>query len=176
MHNIIEVGLELPGNAILYHQNLIKYKWVQAEVYITHDIYYSKLTSFDGMTEQQIKDSCKRVRICHQKGTPEVQHVEELKQEAELRSQGYRKVFDTTKVDYQYTRRDKKSRIQLQEIEGFGLVLYYANPDYACYEEKEQRIVLIQELNMFGFEFDIHQPNFDKLRSLYNRKRCYSAG
>ena len=67
-----------------------------------------------------------------------------------------------------------KSRIQLQEIENVGLVLYYDNPDYYSLEFDEQRNKLIDELNSYGFNFKYSDLGIDKLRTLYFKKECYS--
>ena len=37
-------------------------------------------------------------------------------------SNGYKKVFDITKEDHHYSRKDIESKIQLQEIEGIGVI------------------------------------------------------
>ena len=86
----------------------------------------------------------------------------------------WKKVFDTKKIDYQYVIGDMKSRIQLQVIEGIGLVLYYDNPDYYHLPIDEQRINLIDELNSYGFDFKYSDLGLDKLRTLYEGKMCFS--
>ena len=59
-----------------------------------------------------------------------------------------------------------KSRIQLQEIDRIGLVLYYDNPDYYEMSEDNQREMLLKELNEYGFSFDKGELGIDKLRTL----------
>ncbi len=73
-------------------------------------------------------------------------------------------------MDYQYSIRNIKSRIQLQYIEDIGLLLYYDNPDYYELSLDEQRKALIDELNSYGFEFDYETLGLDKLRILYYKK------
>ena len=67
-----------------------------------------------------------------------------------------------------------KSRIQLQDIENIGLLLYYDNPDYYELSFDEQRNALIDELNNYGFDFNYESLGLDKLRTLYYKKEMYS--
>ena len=67
-----------------------------------------------------------------------------------------------------------KSRIQLQDIENIGLLLYYDNPDYYELSLDEQRNALIDELNSYGFDFSYDILGLDKLRTLYYKKEMYS--
>ena len=83
-------------------------------------------------------------------------------------------MFDTSKVDYQYSIGDMKSRIQLQDIENVGLLIYYDNPDYYELPLDNQRNALINELNSYGFDFDYNTLGLDKLRTLYYKKEMYS--
>ena len=81
---------------------------------------------------------------------------------------------DTKKIDNQYKIGNMKNRIQLQQIDNIGLVLYYDNPDYYDKDLKEQKTLLTQELNTYGFNFSENEKNIDKLRSLYNDKIVYN--
>ena len=91
-----------------------------------------------------------------------------------IENNGYVKAFDTSKVDYQYSIGDMKSRIQLQDIENVGLLIYYNNPDYYELPLDNQRNALINELNSYGFDFDYNTLGLDKLRTLYYKKEIYS--
>ncbi len=91
-----------------------------------------------------------------------------------LESNGYVKVFDTSKIDYQYSIGDIKSRIQLQDIENVGFLLYYDNHDYYELSLDDQRKALIDELNNYGFNFNYETLGLDKLRTLYYKKEMYS--
>ena len=91
-----------------------------------------------------------------------------------IENNGYVKAFDTSKVDYQYSIGDMKSRIQLQDIENIGLLIYYDNPDYYELPFDAQRNALINELNSYGFDFDYDTLGLDKLRTLYYKKEMYS--
>lgn len=68
-----------------------------------------------------------------------------------------------------------RSRIQLQQIDNLGLVVYYDNPDYYPLPPDEQRVALVRELNKFGFGIPENQMGVDKLRTLYTGELCYSA-
>ena len=46
------------------------------------------------------------------------------------------------------------SKIQLQQIEDIGLLVYYDNKDYYQFDLETQRKRLIDELNLYGFNID----------------------
>lgn len=94
--------------------------------------------------------------------------------EEEFKRHYWSRVFDTKKKDYQYVIGDMKSRIQLQQIENVGLLVYCDNPDYYYLSVEKQRIALIDELNSYGFEIDHKTLGLDKLRTLYYKKECFS--
>lgn len=54
------------------------------------------------------------------------------------------------------------------------LVLEYDNPDYYHYPLEEQRKMLIDELNSYGFNFKYDDLGLDKLRTLYYKKEMFS--
>ena len=67
-----------------------------------------------------------------------------------------------------------KSRVQLQDIDGIGLVVYYDNPDYYHLPLEQQRKRLLRELNTYGFSFKEDEQGIDKLRTLYYENDLYS--
>ena len=161
----------------------------------THDVYWT-YHDLRGMTEKQMKNACIRYRqvtnLASDKPGPAMMQnypmadkksvgeffvpVETLSAfDKGLQAQGYMKVFDTRKYDYQYATNDMRSRIQLQQIEELGLMVYYDNPDYYHMPAEQQRVMLIRELNTFGFGIPESQMGVDKLRTLYNNELCYSA-
>ena len=140
---------------------------------ITHDIYYSK-NNLDGLTENQMKKSCIRLRFCDGINQKERSKSELLKRERELIDDGYVKVFDTIKFDFQYCHSSMKSRVQLQNIKDVGLLVYYDNPDYYNEPLDEQRKLLFNELNSYGFDFKETDLGLDKLRTLYYKKEMFS--
>ena len=91
-----------------------------------------------------------------------------------MEKDGWYQIFDTFKVDYQYKIGDMKSRIQLQEIDNIGLVLYYDNPDYYDMPSNLQWKTLIDELNSYGFELNYNEMGIDKLRTLLFGYACGS--
>ena len=97
-----------------------------------------------------------------------------LKRERELIDDGYVKVFDTIKFDFQYCHSSMKSRVQLQNIKDVGLLVYYDNPDYYNEPLDEQRKLLFNELNSYGFDFKETDLGLDKLRTLYYKKEMFS--
>ena len=160
---IVEVGFKLDKKLKVYHNMLLKHGLKLVFKTQTHDLYFTKADCFDNLTENQIKNSCVRIR-----------NPKDNKEETELLQSGYKKVFDTTKLDYHYANASMKSRIQLQQIEKLGLVAYYDNPDYYNYSLDKQRKCLIDELNSYGFNFDYDKLGIDKLRTLYYGKEMFS--
>ncbi len=175
MSTIVEVGMPLKKNLIYYHDMLQKHGLELVFACITHDLYYSKNTNFDGLTENQIKNACVRLRLSggltNEKSREDKQT---LKQEKELIKQGYRKVFDTIKFDFHYAKEGMNTRIQLQDIKDIGLLVYFDNSNYYKYPPKKQRELLINELNSYGFKFKQTELGLDKLRTLYYGKKMYS--
>lgn len=66
------------------------------------------------------------------------------------------------------------SKIQIQQIENIGLLVYYDNKNYYKYDLEQQRKMLIKELNSYGFNFENDVLGLDKLRTLYYKKEMYS--
>ena len=188
---IVELGIKLDKN-LLYYDKILKEKGLE-NVYIsvTHDIYYTN-KDLKNCNEYEIKQSCIRLRTGHEREkTPrdyyEIQNnlikdfefqkvlYNELEMfEEKLKQNGYTKVIDTMKIDYHYWKDGMKSRVQLQETEKLGLILYYDNPDYYGNDLVEQRKLLIDELNSYGFNINYEQEGIDKLRTLYNQEEKYS--
>ncbi len=162
---VVEVGMKL-DKSLRYYKSILKRNGLK-EVFKckTHDIYFSKEKSFDGFTENQIKNSCIRIR------NPK---KEDKIKEKQLLDEGYKKVFDTIKKDYHYKNNEMKSIVQLQVIEKIGLVVYYDNPDYYEFPLDKQRELLFEELNTYGFAFKVEDLGIDKLRTLHYGKEMFS--
>ncbi len=196
---VVEVGFKL-NKDIKYYENILnKSGAVNRFNCKTHDIYWTN-KNLDNMTENEMKNSCIRLRITEGFGgvdfsgkstksyrfqnadnfvvtksnQSELTLDEVNKYISEIESKGYKKVFDTKKVDYQYYIGNMKSRIQLQDILDIGLLLYYDNPDYYELSLDEQRNNLIDELNSYGFDFSHDTLGLDKLRTLYYKKEMFS--
>lgn len=91
-----------------------------------------------------------------------------------IEKEGFYEIFDTFKTDFQYKIGDMKSRIQLQEIDNIGLVVYYDNPDYYTMPAELQWKSLVDELNSYGFNIRHDEQGIDKLRTLLLGYDCYS--
>lgn len=195
----VEVGFKLDKDLEYYHNLLLEHGAVNVYNCETHDIYWSN-KNFDGMSENEIKRSCVRFRYSEGFGGSLFERdsfpksgfqnylifdnlaensfmcpIEDIdKFEEKFNKYYWKRVFDTKKTDYQYVIGEMKSRIQLQEIDGIGLILYYDNPDYYHLPLKEQRNKLIDELNGYGFQFKYNDLGLDKLRTLYYKKECFS--
>ena len=176
MSTIVEVGLPLKKNLIYYHDMLQKHGLELVFACITHDLYYSETTNFDGLTENQMKNACVRLRLSGGliNETSSAKNKQISKQEKELIKQGYIKVFDTIKFDFHYAKAGMNSRVQLQDIKDIGLLVYFDNKDYYKYPLKKQRELLINKLNSYGFRFKQTDLGLDKLRTLYYGKKMYS--
>lgn len=174
---VLEVGMELNNNLDYYHEMLTERGLEVLFSCVTHDVYYAKESDFDGLSENNIKKSCERIRYVRQLNSKEKknkEYKENKNKEKALIKKGYIKVFDTTKIDFQYGNATMKSRIQLQAIKGIGLLVYYDNPDYYEYDEDTQRRMLLKDLNSYGFDFKESDLGLDKLRTLYYGKKMYS--
>ncbi len=176
MQTIVEVGMPLKKHLIYYHDMLQKQGMQLVFACITHDLYYAKDTNFDGLTENQMKNACIRLRMSGGgiNTKPLGNNKKMLQQEQELIKQGYTKVFDTIKFDFHYMKDGMNTRIQLQDIKDLGLLVYYNNHDYDKYSPKKQRELLIKELNGYGFNFKQTDLGLDKLRTFYYGKKMYS--
>lgn len=160
---VVEAGIKL-DKTLDYYDNMLKEHGAKNIFNCeTHDIYYTK-EKLDGLTENQMKRACIRLR------NPE----KDSKEEQNLIKQGFIKVFDTVKLDHHYKVGHMKSVIQLQEINNIGLLVYYDNPDYYELDENEQWEKLIDELNSYGFDFNENTVGLDKLRTLYYGKEMHS--
>ncbi len=197
---VLEVGIKLDKNLRFYH-NMLEERGAKLILKVeTRDKYWSN-RSFYGLTENEIKKSCVRLRASRAVGGLEwngkknpigfsfdnysifdsnaddkfkVTQAEARHTIKNMEKKRWDLVFDTKKVDYQYAIGDMKSRIQLQQIDGIGLVLYYDNPDYYHLPEDKQRRALIKELNSYGFNIPLDTLGIDKLRTLYTKKECFS--
>lgn len=192
---IVEIGILL-HKPLEYYDELLKKAGIPNVFSCkTHDIYWTR-HDLHGKSEKQMKDSCIRYRQCthinSDRPGPAIMQNYPMANKKDvgeffipketlpafdnmLQSNGYEKVFDTQKFDYQYATPNMRSRIQLQQIDNIGLVVYYDNPDYYHMRADDQRIALIRELNKLGFEIPENQMGIDKLRTLYTGKPSYSA-
>ena len=170
---VVEVGFKLDKPLIYYHNMLINKGLKLDYACISHDIYYTD-KNLDNLTEKQMKDSCIRLRYCDEINKEISIRTELDNKEKELINNNYKKVFDTMKLDFQYSNEQMKSKIQLQDIKDIGLLVYYDNPNYYELSLKEQRNKLIDELNSYGFNFQYTDLGLDKLRTLYYGKEMYS--
>lgn len=162
---IVEVGMKLNNKFNYYKKLLNKHGLKQVFRCKTHDLYFTKEKSFDGFTENQIKNSCIRIRNPKKDDEIKIQN---------LLNEGYYKVFDTIKKDYHFSNNEMKSRVQIQKIKNIGLVVYYDNPNYYKFSIDQQRQMLLKELNSYGFSFEIDELGIDKLRTLYYEKEMFS--
>ena len=121
-----------------------------------------------------MKNACVRIRYCDEINKEETDKSKQKEKELELINSGYQKVFDTIKMDFQFRKEGMKSMIQLQDIKDIGLLVYYDTPDYYEYFEDEQRKLLLNELNNYGFSFNENDLGLDKLRTLFYGKEMFS--
>ncbi len=180
---VVEVGIKL-NNSFEYYDKMLKEKGLINDFnVITHDIYYTD-KDLSGMSENEMKDACIRLRRCND-GEYKIQNnlipnlnlddIDSLdKFEEEINKLGFKKVFDTIKKDHHYYKDGMNSKIQLQEIENIGLLVYFDNSEYYGLDLESQRNKLIDELNSYGFDIKYDELGLDKLRTLYYGKEMYS--
>ena len=198
MELVVELGIKLDKDFKYYDEMLINHGLKRIKVSITSDTYYTN-KDLNNLSENQMKNACVRFRtynIIERDGKKENTYVSQLqnftifddkfdksikcdkndfsKYEELLISNGWNKIFDVVKTDYQYKNEEMKSMIQLQYTDGLGLIVYYDNPDFYNNKLDEQRKLLIDELNSYGFNFDYDVLGLDRLRSLYYNKEMYS--
>ena len=182
---IVEVGIKLDKD-FEYYDNLLKNNGLVNDFKVTtHDIYYTD-KNLDGLSENEMKNACIRLRsgnnlnykiqnnLIDDLDLKEVSSAELDDFENRLDKLGYKKVFDTTKKDFHYYKDGMSSKVQLQQIEDIGLLVYYDNKDYYEFDLETQRKKLINELNSYGFSFNYDILGLDKLRTLYYKKEMYS--
>ena len=182
---IVEVGIQLDKD-FEYYDNLLKNNGLVNDFKVTtHDIYYTD-KNLDGLSENEMKNACIRLRsgnnsnykiqnnLIDNLDLKEVSSAELDDFENRLDKLGYKKVFDTTKKDFHYYKEGMSSKVQLQQIEDIGLLVYYDNKDYYEFDLETQRKKLINELNSYGFNFNYDILGLDKLRTLYYKKEMYS--
>ena len=175
---VVEVGMKLDKSMIYYHDMLTKKGINLSFASVTHDLYYTKEKNLDGLTESQMKNACIRIRkldgVIGVNRDKLVSNEEVEAKENELIKQGYHKVFDTVKFDFQYKKPEWYNAIQLQDIKDVGLLVYWEHNIFYELPEDLQRKKLLEELNTFGFEFNEDDLGLDKLRSLYYGKEMFS--
>ena len=190
---IVEIGFKL-NHDYKYYEEIIKENnnVVFEQTIETWDNYYTN-KSLDGLTENQMKNACIRQRNVKPMHSESIKYQlqnmkivnkenmqcskEELDRElSEMKDLGIVKVdsLSTHKIDYQLQLENMKSCLQFQLIDNIGLILYYDNPDYYKYPLKEQRQMLIDELNSYGLSFKYSDLGLDKLRTLYYKKEMFS--
>lgn len=194
----VEIALPLKKSLDYYLKKIEEVNGINFFICETHDVYYTD-KDLNGMSEEEMKNSCVRFRYVEaiggirynenetRKSWIENYHVYDEKHEnrffcelenfrvyeEELLKNGFKKVFDTKKKDYQFRIGDMKSMIQLQVIDDVGLVLYYDNPDYYNLDKNIQRDKLIEEIETYGID-SFENKDIDKLRSLYYKKIIYN--
>ncbi len=175
---VMEVGMLLKKDLIYYHDMLISHGLKLNFACVTHDLYYTKEKSLDGLTENQMKKACIRIRKLEGMigvNKDKTKSDKEIKaEETKLLKEGYYKIFDTIKFDFQYKKPDWDNYIQLQDIKDVGLLVYWDHDIFYELPEKEQHKKLLEELNSYGFEFKETDLGLDKLRTLYYGKKMYS--
>ena len=182
---VVEVGFKLNHEFEYYDKLLKDHGLINEFNIITHDLYYTN-KDLNDLTENEMKNSCIRLRSCNNKDyevhnnlindlnikNVTLDSLEEF--EIILLKYGYKKIFDTIKKDHHYFKDGMNSKVQLQEIKDIGLLVYYDNSNYYEYDLNNQRKLLIDELNSYGFNFKYDELGLDKLRTLYYGKECFS--
>ena len=129
---------------------------------ITHDIYFTNC-NLDNLTENEMKQRCIRLRSVNDSDykvqnnldvvTDKIIAMDNIDDfEKNMITKGYKKVFDTKKKDHHYYKDGMTSKVQLQEIDNIGLVVYFDNKEY--YEEEEILFLPFSCFSIKGKEFD----------------------
>lgn len=122
-----------------------------------NDLLKKRIHLHNGETKLLLKDSI---------SLDEIEYYEKC-----LLELGFEKKIECKEKHYYYQNTEDNVIIELQKVEGVGLLLYYDNPKYFSMSLEEQRRQLIEDLT-YNYGFDI--PNdcniFDKLRYIYHRE------
>lgn len=183
---VVEVGFKL-DKSLQYYDSMLRQNGLENDFNCeTHDIYYAR-DNLNGLTENQMKQKCIRLRHVNFKEGYEVENnlLEKLNVmfvnenelfdfENNLKANGFLKVFDTKKIDHHYYKEGMNTKVQLQEIDSIGLLVYLDNANYYELSLDEQRNKLIDDLNSYGFDFKYTDLGLDKLRTLYYHEEKYS--
>lgn len=183
---VVEVGFKL-DKSLQHYDNVLKENGLENDFNCeTHDIYYTR-DNLNGLTENQMKQKCIRLRQISFKDGYKVENNllenlnvmfvnenELLNFEIKLKENGFLRVFDTKKKDHHYYKEGMNTKVQLQEIDGIGLLVYLDNSNYYELPLDEQRNKLIDDLNSYGFNFKYADLGLDKLRTLYYKEERYS--
>lgn len=183
--NIVEVGFKLDESFEYYDKLLRKNGMINDFFSVTRDIYYTN-KKLDGLSELEMKKSCIRLRSCNNSdfviennlldvfNQKSINIIELESYEKIINEYNFFKIFDTLKHDYHYVKDGMNSKIQIQNIDNIGLVIYFDNSKYYHLDESMQRKMLIDELNSYGFDFTYEDLGIDKLRTLYYGKEMFS--
>lgn len=184
----VEVGY-LCDNNINYYRDLLNKKQIYNYFNTsTKDIYFSKekISDLKRQSEEEIKN--KSIRIRFNKSIKKdskyeffrIQNYRNLLDifedkkyltkdykiiEKQLIENGFNKIIETNKVDYQYM----NGYLQLQDVENIGLIVYYYNPKYFFEPVSKQEEILTKELKEIGFVFK-KTRQIDRLKELLNNK------
>ncbi len=197
----VEVGFKLDKELEYYRKMMEEHNSINVYNAEVRDIYYTR-ESLDNKSENEIKCSCVRIRqdrkldydlkpkgdwkysfqnlTLKNKSTTFKISNKKLNSMTKdevinlLKKEGFKKVFDTKKLDIHYSIDGYNGDIQFQPVENIGLLVYYYNDDYIGMPFKEQRKKLIDELNLVGFNFSYDKLGLDKLRTFYYGKELYS--
>ena len=181
----VEVGFKVKQKQFQCVKILKKAGYKQFWKAKTHDVYFSSKQLLGGMTEQELKFCCVRIR-CSNGGysvdnfnlydKTKEDKFKCTKAEAEVLAQnliknGFKKVFDTSKTDLIFKKGN--SYHQLQKIKGIGLLDYFYNEDIKDLQEGEQFNLLLNEMKALGFKLE-YEEGVDKLRTRLNGRLCFS--
>jgi len=152
----------------------------------TRDLYFGKNVNFEGMSEEEIKQSMVRCRgnslfenlqlldPTLPSGKVKVDYKTAKKYIKKLLKSGFELVFDTEKSDWIYRKGDCWH--QLQDIKDIGLVDYVYNEEIfgKGLSEDEQFALLLKQMKELGFHLE-YDLGIDKLRSLYSGTLKFST-
>ena len=121
---VVELGVKL-NNDFKYYDNMLKSNGLKNDFKVlTYDIYCTN-QSLEGLSENEMKKACIRLRSCNN-GDYKVQNnlirdlnIQEISDfeltnfENSLLELGYKKIFDTTKRDFHYSKDGMNSRSEI---------------------------------------------------------------
>ena len=173
--NVEEIELPIKGTTDNIEKILLKNGFQVFYKVLTITSYYIPNTELT-QDHKTLKEKCKRLRYVEplSKFKNNWQNYKDwitkynksycVKEENELLSKGYVKIYTDEKTDYVYKKMDEeKMYFQIQDIKDDCLMIAYDNEKYYNLRSDEQRKMLIADVKKYGIEI-VDENNIDRFK------------
>ncbi len=176
---IEEIELPIKGKKEDIEKKLLDNKFEIFYKVLTITSYY--LPQYESLgNHSTLKERCKRLRYVEPttKFKNEWQNYEQWikyydvkeckREECEILSQGFKKLYTDEKTDWVYKKIDEENMyFQIQDIKGDCLIIAYDNEKYYNFDSIEQRKYLIKDVEKYGIEI-LDTSNIDRFKLVGN--------